>query len=107
MRDLLPTFYALPPLIWAIVINVDISWSNASDDERVLAAAQNIVDRSVAVACANGLDHPYLYQNYASYQQDVFASYGADNLAKLRSISTKYDPQRVWQKLQPGYFKLG
>ncbi|KAM0449678.1 hypothetical protein ACHAO4_007343 [Trichoderma viride] len=89
------------------LINVDISWSNASDDERVLAAAQNIVDRSVAVACAKGLDHPYLYQNYASYQQDVFASYGADNLAKLRSISTKYDPQRVWQKLQPGYFKLG
>lgn len=91
----------------AIVINVDISWSNASDDDKVLAAAQNIVNRSVAVARAKGLDHPYLYQNYASYQQDVFASYGADNLAKLRSISAKYDPQRVWQKLQPGYFKLG
>ncbi|KAM0517039.1 hypothetical protein ACHAPE_005151 [Trichoderma viride] len=88
------------------LINVDISWSNASDDEKVLAAAQNIVNRSVAVARAKGLDHPYLYQNYASYQQDVFAGYGADNLAKLRSISTRYDPQRVWQKLQPGYFNL-
>jgi hypothetical protein len=81
----------LPLLILPIVINVDISWSNAS----------------VAVARANGLDHPYLYQNYASYQQNVFASYGADNLARLRSISKKYDPQQVWQKLQPGYFKLG
>ncbi|KAF3074195.1 Bifunctional solanapyrone synthase [Trichoderma lentiforme] len=89
------------------LINIDISWSNASDDERVLTAAQNMVDRSIAAARAQGLDHPYLYQNYASYQQDVFASYGADNLAKLKSISAKYDPQQVWQKLQPGYFKLG
>lgn len=89
------------------VINIDISWSNASDDERVLTAAQNMVNRSIAAARAQGLDHPYLYQNYASYQQNVFASYGADNLAKLKSISAKYDPQQVWQKLQPGYFKLG
>ncbi|UKZ78609.1 hypothetical protein TrVFT333_006355 [Trichoderma virens FT-333] len=89
------------------LINIDISWSNASDDERVLAAAQNMVNRSIAAARAQGLDHPYLYQNYASYQQDVFASYGADNLAKLKSISAKFDPQQVWQKLQPGYFKLG
>lgn len=106
-RKCILSLHILSILILTIVINVDISWSNASDDERVLAAAQNIVNRSVAVACAQGLDHPYLYQNYASYQQDVFAGYGADNLARLRSISTKYDPQRVWQKLQPGYFKLG
>ncbi|KAM0263967.1 hypothetical protein ACHAQJ_001002 [Trichoderma viride] len=89
------------------LINIDISWSNASDDERVLAAAQNMVNRSIDVARAAGLGHPYLYQNYASYQQDVFAGYGADNLAKLQSISSKYDPQQVWQILQPGYFKLG
>jgi hypothetical protein len=66
-----------------------------------------MVNRSIAIARTSGLDHPYLYQNYASYQQDVFASYGAENLVKLKSISTKYDPQQVWQKLQPGYFKLG
>jgi hypothetical protein len=71
-----------------------------------MAAAQNIVDRSTTTARTQGLDHPYLYQNYASYQQDVFASYGKENLAKLRSISAKYDPQQVWQQLQPGYFKL-
>ncbi|KND86516.1 Bifunctional solanapyrone synthase [Tolypocladium ophioglossoides CBS 100239] len=89
------------------LVNIDISWSNASDDARILAAAQNIVDRSIAAARAQGLDNQYLYQNYASLQQDVLPSYGKANLAKLKSISAKYDPANVWQKLQPGYFKLG
>lgn len=89
------------------MVNIAISWSDASDDARVLAAAQSIVDRSVAAAKAQGLDNQYLYQNYASLQQDVFPSYGKTNLAKLRAISAKYDPAKVWQKLQPGYFKLG
>ncbi|KAJ6786099.1 hypothetical protein PWT90_05987 [Aphanocladium album] len=88
------------------LVNIDISWTKISDDKRIFAAAQAIVDRSVAAAKARGLDHPYLYQNYASQKQDVFASYGAANLAKLRKISKKYDPDQVLQRLQPGYFKL-
>lgn len=89
------------------VVNVDISWSDPADDERIFAAAQNMLDASVAAAKAKNLDHPYLYQNYASLQQDVFSSYGKDNLARLRAIRAKYDPHEVFQKLQPGYFKLG
>ncbi|EFX00462.1 FAD-binding domain containing protein [Grosmannia clavigera kw1407] len=89
------------------LINVDISWSDPADDARVLAAAQNAVSRSAAAAKARGLTNPYLYQNYAALQQDVFASYGAANLARLKAIHAKYDPQNVWQTLQPGYFKLG
>ncbi|KFH48316.1 Bifunctional solanapyrone synthase-like protein [Hapsidospora chrysogenum ATCC 11550] len=89
------------------LLNIAISWSNAADDARILAAAQRMVDRSRAAAQARGLDHPFLYQNYASQFQDVFASYGSANLARLRQISKKYDPTKVWQKLQKGYFKLG
>lgn len=83
-----------------------MSWSNASDDKRILAAAKNTVDRSAAAAKAQGLEEKFLYQNYAAKQQDVFASYGDHSLARLRAISDKYDPEKVWQKLQPGYFKL-
>ncbi|TQV97831.1 hypothetical protein V2A60_006446 [Cordyceps javanica] len=88
------------------LVNVDFSWTKISDDERIMAAAQAIVDRSIAAAKARGLDHPYLYQNYASQKQDVFAGYGEANLARLRSISKKYDPEQTLQRLQPGYFKL-
>ncbi|KAM3534913.1 hypothetical protein MY4038_001814 [Beauveria bassiana] len=86
--------------------NIDISWTEIGDDNRIMAAAQAIVDRAVAAAQARGLEHPYLYQNYASQKQDVLASYGEANLARLRSISKKYDPDQVLQRLQPGYFKL-
>lgn len=92
--------------MFSLVVNIDIGWSNIADDTRVFACAQAIVDRSIAAAKAMGLDHPYLYQNYASQQQNVLASYGATNLAKLKAASQKYDPQQVFQKLQPGYFKL-
>jgi len=85
---------------------VAISWSLASDDARILAAARNIVNRANSIAREQGLDFPYIYQNYAGQEQKVFPSYGSANLAKLKATSKKYDPSGVFQKLQPGYFKL-
>jgi hypothetical protein len=35
----------------------------------------------------------------------VIASYGTSK-EKLKTIAKKYDPKEVFQKLQPGYFKL-
>ena len=88
------------------VINFAIWWKNESDDELVLATAKSLIDRSVEKAKEIGADHQYLYQNYADISQDVFGGYGEENLKKLREISEKYDPEQVFQKLQPGYFKL-
>lgn len=88
------------------VLNLAVSWSNEADDTRILAAMRNIVNRSDTAANAAGLGNAYLYQNYAAAEQNVFGSYGAKNLAKLKAVSKKYDPTGVWQKLQPGYFKL-
>lgn len=89
------------------VVNIVISWTNAVDDTRLLQAASNIVSRSNATAHAQGLGNKFVYQNYASAQQNPFFGYGAANLAKLRAASAKYDPNKVWQKLQPGYFHVG
>ncbi|KAG6035664.1 hypothetical protein E4U41_005995 [Claviceps citrina] len=89
------------------LLNVLVSWSNEADDAPIVSGAQRIITRSRAAAEARGLDHPFLYQNYASPRQDVFAGYGRANLERLRAVSRKYDPERVWQELQPGYFKLG
>jgi hypothetical protein len=90
----------------SVVINIAISWSLASDDAAVLGAASNCISRSNATAYSQGVGFPYIYQNYAALQQPVFESYGQKNLAKLRAVSKKYDPFGVWQKLQPGYFKI-
>jgi len=89
-----------------ILLNIAISWSSKNDDERIIAAAKRIVDGSVAAAKEMGLDYKYLYQNYAALSQDVFAGYGVANQQRLRHVSRKYDPEQVFLKLQPGYFKL-
>lgn len=44
--------------------------------------------------------------NYASQYLDPLGSYGATNVAKMKTVSHKYDPAQVFQELQPGHFKL-
>ena len=89
-----------------ILLNLAFMWSETGDDERVLAVTQRIRDGAVTIAESMGLGFGYVYQNYASLDQDVFEGYGEDNQKRLIQISKKYDPEQVFQKLQPGYFKL-
>ncbi|OAG24666.1 FAD-binding domain-containing protein [Alternaria alternata] len=88
-----------------LIINLSSRWDNAEDDERVLKANANIVRKMEAEAKRRNLVNDYIYMNYASQFQDVVGSYG-ESADKLRRIARKYDPTEVFQKLQPGYFKL-
>jgi FAD/FMN-containing dehydrogenase len=90
----------------AIVINIGIVWDDKVDDEAVLGAARNFIERSVNLSKGMGLDHPYTYQNYAAGYQDVFAGYGKENRERLRRVQREYDPDGVFSRLQPGYFKV-
>ncbi len=89
-----------------LVVNIAIRWSDSADDARIHAMATRFIERSVATAKDMKLHHKYIYQNYASSNQDVFASYGLKNKDRLMRISKKTDPERIFQRLQPGYFKL-
>ncbi len=91
------------PLMLALV---SLRWSNPADDQRLNEFAQNVKNQVTAMAAAKGKASSYLYMNYASPWQDPLAGYGSANKARLQSISKKYDPAQVFQKLQPGYFKL-
>ena len=67
----------------------------------------NCVDFNEIVAAKDlGVYHRYIYQNYANITQDVFAGYGEENRERLREIQKKYDPEGVFSRLQPGYFKV-
>lgn len=48
----------------------------------------------------------FIFLNDASHDQNPLASYGTENLAKLREISRAYDPEQIFQKLQNGGFLL-
>ncbi|KAF6816686.1 FAD binding domain-containing protein [Colletotrichum sojae] len=88
------------------IIQLSIWWYREEDDEAVYSFASNLLRKISDEAKRRGLYNDYLYMNYASQYQDVVASYGEENKARLKSISEKYDPKQVFQKLQPGYFKL-
>ncbi|TGO18194.1 hypothetical protein BPAE_0391g00060 [Botrytis paeoniae] len=90
----------------ALVINIAIQWTDITDDIRVIAFAEICVARSTTLAKERNLWHRFLYQNYAALQQDVFPSYGKENHERLVEFSKKYDPDGVFVRLQPGYFKV-
>jgi FAD/FMN-containing dehydrogenase len=79
---------------------------NAKDDEFIKQVNQNIIHRAVELGKGMGLYHPFIYLNYAGPGKDVFAGYGSENRAQLLKIRQKYDPDRVFSKLQPGSFKI-
>ncbi|KAF4966899.1 hypothetical protein FSARC_5463 [Fusarium sarcochroum] len=88
------------------ILQLCAMWDNKSDDEAVYSWMSDILETVTKEAKSRGVNNDYVYMNYASQFQDVIASYGSENKAKLKSISKKYDPQQVFQVLQPGYFKL-
>ena len=83
-----------------------LSWTGEKDDKVVLKAAQDFLSASVAMAKELGAYNDYMYMPYSSPYQPVISGYGADNVARLKKVSKKYDPTGVFQSLQPGYFKL-
>ncbi|KAH7086043.1 hypothetical protein BKA63DRAFT_549044 [Paraphoma chrysanthemicola] len=82
------------------------SWTEVKDDKAVLKAAQDYINTSIALAKEMGAYNDYMYMPYSSPYQPVFSGYGAENVARLKAVSKKYDPSGVFHKLQPGYFKF-
>jgi hypothetical protein len=64
------------------------------------------IDDCIKVAKEMGAYHPFVYQNYAHETQDPFGSYGEQNRKKMRDIQKKYDKEDVFNRLQPGYFRI-
>ncbi|KAM0717763.1 hypothetical protein Q7P37_006095 [Cladosporium fusiforme] len=88
------------------IIQVSAWWELEQDDDTIYAFASKVLRRVKAEAKKRGKASRYLYMNYASKFQDVVASYGEGNKDRLMGIAKEYDPKRVFQELQPGYFKL-
>jgi hypothetical protein len=88
------------------IIQLACSWNKAADDNAVFSVMSDIMRAIKAESRALGVDNDWVYMNYAAQFQDVIASYGEQSKTRLNSVASKYDPKRVFQTLQPGYFKL-
>lgn len=85
---------------------ITASYAKASDDAFVQTAVTDIIEKQKAVLKKGGYLVDFIYQNYADISQDVHGSWGAENVAKLKAASRKYDPKGVFQKMVPGGFKI-
>lgn len=87
-------------------MNISFGWNLASDDAKVIALIDETVAKVEAVTKERKLYDPFIFLNDASRNQKVIPSWGADNFAKLKAVSAKYDPSGVFQHQVPGGFKL-
>lgn len=89
-----------------MLVALSAMWKDTADDEIIYEAYTKWLAGSNLRAQELGLDHRYIYMNYASELQDPIRGYGEANVARLQNAAKEYDPDGVFQVLQPGYFKL-
>ncbi|KAL8730884.1 MAG: hypothetical protein Q9166_003811 [cf. Caloplaca sp. 2 TL-2023] len=83
-----------------------VDWNNAEDDERVRAVPIATSEKWKELGERSGSYVPFLFMNDGSRDQSPLSLYGAENLAKLKQVSNKYDPLQVFQTLQGNGFLL-
>lgn len=83
------------------------SWSSESDDAYLLAFLTSLVRSIDSASKATGLYYPYIFLNDAGKGQSPFPLYGGGrSLPKMKDTARKYDPDRIFQRLASGAFKL-
>lgn len=70
---------------------------------KVKAWVQAVKDFAATI---EGGNQEWTYLNYADKSQNPLASYGAENVKKMKDASAKYDPNQVFQTLCPGGYKV-
>lgn len=81
-------------------------WDDASLDDKVFSVLRQLGAEVVALAQQRGKYRPFIYMNYGNQEQDVISSFGRENKEFLIKVASQYDPSGVFQKQQPGAFKL-
>ena len=89
------------------VVNINLHWSNDSDTEKMRSFMRRLRHRIRHAAASMDMLHPYLFQNHAFEEDDIFAGYGEENRNRLIRIRGAVDPDGVFARLQSGYYKLG
>lgn len=89
-----------------VMVDMTAAYAKKADDALVQSVITDIVDKQRALLKQHGHLMDFIYLNYADISQKVLQSWGADNVAKLKAVSKKYDPQGVFQKQVPGGYKI-
>ncbi|OTA99930.1 hypothetical protein M426DRAFT_268468 [Hypoxylon sp. CI-4A] len=84
----------------------NVGWWNPEDDAVVTAAIESLHTKITNLAKDAKVDLEYVFMNDANEKQPVIASYGKENVERLRSVQQTYDPHHVLRNLVPGGQKI-
>ncbi|KAK2597531.1 hypothetical protein N8I77_012312 [Diaporthe amygdali] len=90
-----------------VVVEICMTWKNAEDDEFMAKEGSKYLEDSVALAKQMGLNHRFIFPNYAWPTEAVMRGYGEDRLAVLRDVAKNWDPSGFFQGQFVGGFKIG
>ncbi|KAI0886385.1 putative FAD-binding oxidoreductase [Annulohypoxylon maeteangense] len=82
------------------------AWLQPDDDQTAHAAGDSIIEEVLGVSEIDDNYIPFIFMNDASWSQDVIGSYGEENIRRLKQVQEQYDPDKVFQRMVPGGFKL-
>lgn len=71
------------------------------------AWSKSLIEHMHTMNKAKGLTSEFLYMGDAGEYQDPFATFPPENVERAKAVRTKYDPDKVFQRLNWGGFKLG
>ncbi|KAI0469020.1 FAD binding domain-containing protein [Xylaria cf. heliscus] len=89
-----------------VLFNTVVGLSGAENEEIASPLMREWMDSVDEFAREEGLALGWRYLNYADGDQDPISLYGRESIEKIRAVASKYDPERVFQKLRMSGFKI-
>lgn len=90
-----------------ILVEESFLWSSPGDDGKISSFLDAFnVNITSQLDSLDGVLSPFLYLNYADESQAVFKGYPKENVARMKDIREKYDPDMVFTDLMPGGWKV-
>ncbi|TKA58964.1 hypothetical protein B0A49_11654 [Cryomyces minteri] len=89
-----------------ILLSVELRWSSRSTTEYFEDVVRRFYQTMRTLLEENEALHPFVYLNYAARWQDPFAGYGVESVERMKRVRKMYDPDSVFDILQPGAFRF-
>ncbi|KAK0629342.1 hypothetical protein B0T17DRAFT_490749 [Bombardia bombarda] len=93
-------------ILWGAHVMVRTAELEAWAYPRVRQFYEDVRDFAASLPVPGGGLLSWITANYANPSQEVLQSYGEENVSRIREAAAKYDPNRVFQHLCPGGFKI-
>lgn len=87
-------------------MEICITWRDARDDAFLVEQSVQFLDQVVSLAEERGLEHSYIFPNYAWPRDRVMQSYGSERLELLKTVALKWDPDGFFQHRVTGGYKI-